>query len=317
MDAMDVVWFGSSQCDDPAIAGGKAARLSQLAARYPVPPGFCVPAAAFDPDLAARLQRLERLERLEGGAEPETAAPPGAGPGTSIPAALQKAVQGAYEALAVRCADERPAVAVRSSAVDEDGGEASFAGQHETYLNVSGAEAVTHAVARCWASALAPRALEYRRRQGLAADAVRLAVLVQQLVVADVSAVVFSAHPVTGDRGLAMVTASWGLGESVVGGTVTPDTYLVRKRDLAVVDRQVADKARMTVAVPAGTREVDVPRLLRRRPALDDAGAAAMARLAVQLEGEMGWPVDVECAIRGDRLYLLQCRPVTTLAPAV
>jgi phosphoenolpyruvate synthase/pyruvate phosphate dikinase len=110
-----------------------------------------------------------------------------------------------------------------------------------------------------------------------------------------------------------VVNASWGLGESVVGGTVTPDTYVVRKVDGALLSSTIADKARMTVSVPGGTQEVDVPRVLRSRPVLDAATAAEAARLAADLELTMGWPVDLECAWSGGRLHLLQCRPITTL----
>jgi pyruvate,water dikinase len=142
---------------------------------------------------------------------------------------------------------------------------------------------------------------------------VRVAVLVQQLVVADVSAVAFSANPVTGNRGELVVTASWGLGESIVGGTVTPDTYRLRKADMAIVGHQVADKARMTVAVPGGTREVGVPQMLRRQASLKPRQVVAIGRLAQRLEDRFGWPVDIECAFARDQLYLLQCRPITTL----
>jgi pyruvate,water dikinase len=144
-----------------------------------------------------------------------------------------------------------------------------------------------------------------------------VAVLVQALVAADVSAVVFSAHPVTGDRGEIVVTASWGLGESIVGGTVTPDTWTVRKADLAIRDVSIGEKARMTVAAPGGARDVDTPRFLRAQPALAEARVRELARLALALEAWAGWPVDLECAYRGDALALLQCRPITTLrAPA-
>lgn len=203
-------------------------------------------------------------------------------------------------------------VAVRSSAVDEDGAGASFAGQHESYLNVAGLNAVAAAVARCWQSARAPRALEYRRRQGLSPE-VRLAVLVQRLVGADVSAVVFSADPVTGSREEILINASWGLGESIVGGTVTPDAYAVRKTDLALVSCRISEKRRMTVPVAGGTREVEVPRFLREQPSLEEEQVLEVARLALELEEEMGWPVDVECAYGAGALYLLQCRPVTAL----
>ena len=203
--------------------------------------------------------------------------------------------------------------AVRSSAVDEDGATASFAGQHETYLNIVGADAIIQAVTRCWESARSERALEYRRQHGLSVERVRLAVLVQQLVASDVSAVVFSANPVTGHRDEVMINASWGLGESIVGGTVTPDTFVVRRSDLAVTNRTTTDKGRMTVSVPGGTREVDVPRFLRNEASLSDEQAAEMAQLALTLEATMGCAVDVECAYAGGQLYLLQCRPITTL----
>jgi phosphoenolpyruvate synthase/pyruvate phosphate dikinase len=273
----DLIWLDDPGCHDLALVGGKAANLAKLAACHPVPPGFVVTTRAFG--------------------RPEARA----------------AAASAYAALAERHGQPEPPVAVRSSAADEDGAAASFAGQHETYLNVVGAEAVAEAVARCWESATSERALAYRRQQGLAAERVNLAVLVQTLIQADVAAVVFSANPLTGSRDEVVVNASWGLGESIVGGTVTPDTYVVRKADGALLSSTVADKARMTVSVPGGTEEVDVPRFLRGRRALDDVQAAEAARLAADLESTMGWPVDLECAWSGGRLYLLQCRPITTL----
>src|SRR6186713_779371 len=109
-----------------------------------------------------------------------------------------------------------------------------FAGPHETYLNIVGAEAIIQAVIRCWESARSEHALDYRRQQGLSVERPQLAVLVQRLVASDVSAVIFSANPITGSRDEIMINASWGLGESIVGGTVTPDTFVVRKSDLAI-----------------------------------------------------------------------------------
>ena len=110
-----------------------------------------------------------------------------------------------------------------------------------------------------------------------------------------------------------MINASWGLGESIVGGTVTPDTFIVRKSDLVITSRTVADKQRMTVCVPGGTCEVDVPRFLRTQVALNDEQAIEMAQLARTLDATMHCPVDIECAYAGGKLYLLQCRPITTL----
>jgi phosphoenolpyruvate synthase/pyruvate phosphate dikinase len=310
---VSVLWLGTPACHDLASVGGKTARLSQLAADYEVPPGFCLPVTAFDHRIAAQLARdtwdVAIRERVHVSADVAVA--------LALPEALREGVSTAYEALAIRCGQPEPSVAVRSSAVDEDGATASFAGQHETYLNIAGADAVATAVAACWASALAPRALEYRRQQGLAIDQVQLAVLVQQLVSADVSAVVFSANPVTGDLDEVMITASWGLGESIVGGTVTPDTYIVRKSNRTIVGRVIGEKRRMTVAVPGGTKEVETPRFLRTKPALEDGEILAAAQLAIDLEQGMGWPVDIECAFQATRLYLLQCRPVTALRTSI
>jgi pyruvate,water dikinase len=138
-------------------------------------------------------------------------------------------------------------------------------------------------------------------------------VLVQQLVASDVSAVVFSANPITGNRDEVVINASWGLGESIVGGTVTPDTFIVHKSDLAVVQGVIANKQRMTVSASGGTHEVEVPRFLRNEASLNGEQVLEMAKLALTLEVTMEHPVDVECAYAGGELYLLQCRPITTL----
>ena len=282
----NILWLGDRACDDPAQVGGKAAHLSRLAANYPVPSGFCLTAAAFDPEHYGE---------------------------APLPTALAAALAAAYEALAHRTGFPDVPVAVRSSALDEDGDLASFAGQHETELNLVGVDAVLGAVVRCWASGHNERALAYRKQQGLDTEEVRLAVLVQQLVMADTSAVVFSANPISGNRDEVVVTASWGLGESVVSGTVTPDTWVVRKADLTVKEERIGAKERMTVAVTAGTREVAVPRLLRERASLSRAQVTELAKLAMELEEKMGRPVDIETAYAREELFLLQCRPITTL----
>ena len=221
----------------------------------------------------------------------------------------RSAIAAAYAELARRTGEPEPAVAVRSSAIDEDGAAASFAGQHDTFLNLCGADAVADAVERCRASARSDRALAYRTARALGADA-PIAVLVQQLVPADVAAVVFSVDPRTGSDDV-VINASWGLGESIVGGTATPDVYTVRRRDLGIRSRVLGAKERMTVRTAGGTREVAVPAVLRDRHALDDASVRAAAQLALALEAETGAPVDLECAFHAGTLFLLQCRPVT------
>jgi pyruvate,water dikinase len=299
--ARHILWLGEAACEDAAVAGGKAAGLSRLVVSHRVPPGFCLAATAFEN--AASGGRA-------GPATTEVDAPP------ALPPDVRDELIAAYRVLGERCGDAEPAVAVRSSAPEEDGRAASFAGQYETFLNVRGELPLAAAAARCWKSALAPRVLEYRRQRGLPTGDSRLAVLVQQLVVADVSAVVFSADPVTGDRDSVVITAAWGLGESLVGGSVTPDTHVVRKADLAVVTSRIAEKRRMTVAIAdgaGGTAECEVPRFLRRRPCLSEADVTEMARMVIAMERSTGWPVDAECALAAGDLYLLQCRPVTVV----
>jgi phosphoenolpyruvate synthase/pyruvate phosphate dikinase len=278
---MNVLWLGDPQSFDVARVGGKAATLSRLASLHQyVPDGFCLPATALD--VANPLELCDDIARA---------------------LAALMACHGLSDL----------AVAVRSSAVEEDSPGASFAGQHETYLNVTGVEEIVQAIARCRDSAGSERVLEYRRQHGLSRERVHLAVLVQQLIRSDLSAVVFSANPVSGSREEVVINASWGLGESLVGGTVTPDTFVVRKADAALIQRAIADKRRMTVLVPGGVREVDVPRFLRNEASLNDAQVMEVAHLAVSLEATMGYPVDIECAYASGRLYLLQCRPITAL----
>ena len=224
------------------------------------------------------------------------------------------AVEEAYEQLAERAGEDEPLVAVRSSATDEDGQTSSFAGQHETILGVRGIDELLDAIAACRASAHAERALEYRRANGLARPSAPLPVLVQLLVPADAAAVVFSVNPVVPRSGEVLVNAAFGLGESIVGGTVTPDEWALARRSLHVTRRTIADKRRMTVRAPGGSREVDVPAPLRRMASISDAQAQAAAALALRLETELGFPVDLEVAWTGDDLHLLQCRPITTLA---
>jgi pyruvate,water dikinase len=280
-EADGILWLGEDDCHHDTIVGGKAASLSRLASLHAVPLGFAVPAL------------------------------PASVP--AIPDALQGAIRHAYGSLADRCGAAAPRVAVRSSALDEDGSAASFAGQHDTYLNIRGPDAVLDAVQRCVRSAASNEALAYRKQRGLTVEDVRIAVLVQRLVEAQISAVVFSANPITGSREEVMINASWGLGESIVGGSVSPDTFVVTKQTFDVTMRAVSCKDRMTVMNEGGTIEVGVPEHLRNACTLEDDQLQAMTELAVKLERAVGYPVDIECAFAEDALYLLQCRPITTL----
>ncbi|MFZ6027218.1 MAG: PEP/pyruvate-binding domain-containing protein [Chloroflexota bacterium] len=317
---MDIVWLGSPHAHDPCRVGGKAANLSRLAACNPVPPGFCLTTGSplvlgCDADSTGH-----SAPHLSGRRTP------GALQGS---AAWAELLSQAYLALGERCCGFPPAVAVRSSAVDEDGQRASFAGQYESYLNICGLEGLLAAVRRCLSAARSERVQRYRhmllgpvetsgiseagfvpRQAGPA-----IAVLVQQFVRADISAVVFSVDPIGGGKDCVTINAAWGLGESLVAGRVTPDLFVARKSDGVLLAGRVADKACMSIPALNGTRCVAVPRPMRRQPALNDVQIAALVALACRLETQMGWPVDLECSFVGKKLYLLQCRPVTALKP--
>jgi len=285
---MDFFWLEQSECQDVERVGGKVANLSRLAMAQRIPPGFCLPTVTFEKWAENQNDKLIQQE-------------------------VESTIRDAYASLATRCQSAEPRVAVRSSAVDEDSLDTSFAGLFETYLNIVGAESVIQAVYNCWESAYATRVQAYREHQGQSADPIRLAVLVQELVAADTSAVVFSVNPITRDPNEIMINVSWGLGESIVGGTVTPDTIIVDKASLTPLKYEVANKSRMTILAANGVQEVSVPRPMRSQPSVTEHQAIEMAQLAHTLEQVMGQAVDIECSYVDNKLYLLQCRPITTL----
>ncbi len=287
---MEIAWLDQPDCHQLSLVGGKVANLNRLATDYLVPPGFCLTTNAFTQWALTK---------------DDTS--------STIPPFIYELLADAYQSLATKCQVAEPKVAVRSSATDEDGQKASFAGQYETYLNQVGIDAVAKAVVRCWTSVYSDSVQEYRRQQGQLTENPQIAVLVQQMVAADISAVVFSANPVSNNQEEIIINASWGLGESIVGGTVTPDTYVVCKSDLTLIRQEIADKQLMTIMTNNGTKEVTVPRLLSEQPALTKTQAIELAKLALALEERMGELVDIECAFQANKLYLLQCRPITTL----
>ncbi len=280
-----VIWLSDPQARRLALVGGKAATLARFADDYNVPPGFCVSM----PSAAVR-EECSSAELLD---------------------ALHADLAAAYARLSERCGTENLPVAVRSSAAEEDG-RFSFAGQHETFLNVRGLGAVTGAVAQCLAAASSPGVRRYRAGHGLRDARGRFTVLVQQLISADAAAVAFSVDPVTGAQDV-VVNAAWGLGESVVSGLVTPDEFRVGKRDRRIASRRIAAKERMTVSAHRGTEQTAVPAVLRHRASLTNEQVLAVAELCVGLEAALGYPVDAECCYKNGVLFLLQCRPVTAL----
>jgi len=300
--------------------GGKGASLARLvAAGLPVPDGFHVTTAAYRRFVAGNnLQPgiLAALETVDIG-QPATleAASTAIGAlfaGAQTPPDVAGAVAMAYAALA----GQDPIVAVRSSATAEDLPEASFAGQQDTFLNIQGYGEVLDAVKRCWASLWTARAIGYRARQGIGAEGLSLAVVVQVLVPAEAAGILFTANPVTGRRDQAMISAAWGLGEAVVGGLVTPDALTVDKASGAVLERQTADKQVMTARVNGGTETQPVTAELRRAPVLNDEAAAELVRLGVQIENLYGMPMDIEWALADGIFAIVQARPITALPEA-
>ncbi|HUQ16467.1 MAG TPA: PEP/pyruvate-binding domain-containing protein, partial [Candidatus Saccharimonadales bacterium] len=291
MRALAVPFLGEPASHDAERVGAKAATLGRLAARYRVPAGFCIDSQVF--------------ERFTSAQDGDTAAHEG----------LRRIIDDSLRALEQRVGRPDLVLAVRSSAIGEDGGGSSFAGQHETILGARGAEEITRAVIACWRSAGSERARAYRRERGVS-DAVCMPVLVQELVDAESAAIAFTVDPVTGDSAVVVVNAAWGLGESLASGSVTPDTHVVRKDGLVLTSSQIAEKAVMTVRATGGTTEVAVPPGRRSLAALTDAQVIAVASLSLELEAESGGPVDVECAYAGGDLYLLQSRPITAVGAA-
>ncbi|ALV40668.1 phosphoenolpyruvate synthase [Pseudarthrobacter sulfonivorans] len=315
--------LGDVGAADIAMAGGKAVGLGGLIqAGLPVPPGFVLNTAAYSHfvetnQLEARIQELATLspqatpqDYADGSERIQTLFAVG-----TMPAAIAAELGAAYGRLSDARLDDggETAVAVRSSATAEDLAAASFAGQQETYLNVSGAEALSAAVIDCWASLWTARAMAYRARGGIGPDSVRLAVVVQRMVEAEAAGVMFTANPANGRRDQIAISAAWGLGESVVSGTVTPDDVVVDAGTGAVLSRQTADKAVMTVYAEHGTREQPVAAARRRAPVLDDRAAAELACYGTRSADHFGAPQDIEWARAGGEFFILQSRPITAL----
>jgi pyruvate, water dikinase len=204
-------------------------------------------------------------------------------------------------------------VAVRSSALGEDSAEATFAGLQDTYLWVRGIDAVCGAVEKCWASLYSTEAVAYRERFGVENPA--MGVTIQLMVDAAISGVMFTCNPVSGDRSMVAVNASWGLGLAVVGGEVTPDDFLVSKVTGEVVKRTINDKRIEYVAAADGTERIDVEETRRREPCLDDDKLTTLVAIGKRVEKHFGAPQDIEWAFDNDgELFILQSRPVTGLA---
>jgi rifampicin phosphotransferase len=301
-----------------AVVGGKGAHLGELSRieGIRVPAGFCVTTDAFRrimagaPSIDDRLGRLSRLN------------PDDRESIRTLSAEIRRAIEGipipddvaAAVTSAIAQLGERAAYAVRSSATAEDLPTASFAGQQDTYLNVVGPAEILRHVSRCWASLFTERAVTYRLRNGFGHRKLHMAVVVQQMVFPQAAGILFTADPVTGNRKVASMEASFGLGEGLVSGLVNADVYEVR--DGEVVAKAVAAKQLAIHASPAGgTEEQTIEPERQEQPALTDAQVVRLAQLGRRIEAHFGCPQDIEWCLVDDDFQIVQSRPITTLFP--
>ncbi len=318
-----IAWFSEINKDDIPIAGGKGANLGEMTQiGLPVPPGFIVTADTYWEFITRtgledsifkilRETNVDDTDQLERNAKKIQELITR----TKVPTDIEMHIVEAYRKLCNEFGGGKPIyVAVRSSATAEDLPEASFAGQQETYLDVIGEEDVVENVKKCWASLFTPRAIFYREKQGFPHEKVKLAAVVQKMVESEVSGVMFTADP-TGDTSKVIIEAAYGLGEAVVGGKVTPDTYVIDKETMRIVSKHISKQTWKISRSKSGkgTESVDVPEELQDKQKLPDDKILELARIGLKAERHYGHPQDMEWAYEKGKIYIVQSRAITTL----
>ncbi len=319
-----VLWFDDyEEAHRPRVGGKNASLGTMLGAGLPVPPGFAVTTDAYEllrshrdivDGVNGALARVDfadpsRLQHISREVREMVETVP-------LPAAVEKTVRSAYADLCARCGTDRVPVAVRSSATAEDLPDASFAGQQDTFLWVTGAEDVLQFVRKCWSSIFTDRAIAYRHEMGYDHQLISMSVGVQKMVDPKAAGVAFTLNPLNGDRSQVAIDASWGLGEAVVSGEVTPDNFLVDKVLRTIVNRIISPKTIEYRVTDGGVERRDVEPERQSVPALTDEEVCAVAAMARRAEKHYGRPQDIEWAIdrhlpEGDNVILLQARPET------
>lgn len=316
---MHILFFDQIGRADISRVGGKGANLGEMSrAGFPVPPGFCVTTAAFKRFVASfsgLSSMYGRLESLSAGDVEETRRVGSeirdALVRTPIPEEVGHSVLDAW-----RKVGEEHAYAVRSSATAEDLPNASFAGQHDTFLNVRGEQAILDRVRACWVSLFTDRAILYRAEQGFSHRNVELCVVVQRLIAPDVSGILFTADPVSGNRNIVSIDAGFGLGEALVSGLVSADLYRFDKKKKMLVEHKIAEKTMALRPSPdGGVLREELLGSERHRRVLSDEEVFRLAELAQRIEAHIQSPQDIEWAISGGELFVLQTRPITSLFP--
>jgi pyruvate,water dikinase len=313
----NILWLEEIRKEDIISVGGKGASLGEMASLgLPVPRAFVVTAQAFrrflvEADLEEKIfSSFERLdvednEALEKAADNAKLLVMKA----KMPANIRDEIKKAYK----KMSPKDLIVAVRSSATAEDLPDASFAGQQETYLNIKGEANLLESVQKCWASLYGARAIYYRSKQGFDDHTVNIAVVVQQLVHSEKAGVMFTSHPITGEP-QTIIEGSWGLGEAVVSGSVSPDKYVFDQRTEKVVDTLISNKKIEIIADGEhGTKLVDVAPARQDAQVLSDAEVAKLGMYGKIAENHYGIPQDVEWGIVQGTFYILQSRPITTI----
>jgi pyruvate,water dikinase len=320
-----IIWLNELSRESIPLVGGKCAHLGEMIKQgIPVPPGFAVTFRAYEEflDKSGLRDKIGKILRETEKGKPEEYERVSREirkliEETPMPRDVENEIRSAYRELCRRFNNQDDlAVAVRSSAAAEDLPGASFAGQQDTYLNVIGEEDVINKVKKCWSSLFTPRAIFYREQKGLDNGRVSMAVAVQKLVNARSSGVMFTVHPATGDENVVVIEGSWGLGEAVVGGLVTPDRWVVEKRTLRIVERSISNKMKWCLRGDNGLTVVsDLPEDLRKKPSLTDEEVIELARLGIKIEEHYGTHMDVEWAVDDSpfpqNVFIVQARPET------
>ena len=323
-----VMWFEELKKDDVPIVGGKCANLGEmLRAGIPVPPGFAVTAYAYkrfieETKIAEKIYDIldETIKDPKDPKQYEEASRKIRAliESTPIPEYLKKEIIENYRKLCKKTKSKEVFVAVRSSATAEDLPGASFAGQQETFLNVKGEDELLNSVRKCWSSLFTPRAIFYRTQKGFRHEKVLISVAVQKMVNSRSSGVMFTLHPVTGDRSKIVIESVWGLGEAIVSGAVTPDHFEVDKNTFKIVVKNIVKKTVEYVRDPktGKTIHAEVPPERQEAPSLTDEEVVELAKIAKKIEEHYGTPQDIEFAVDRDlpfpkNLFIVQSRPET------
>ncbi len=300
--------------NDVSVAGGKGASLGEMTqAKLPVPSGFVVLASAYEqfieetkiaPDIEAILKKTNHKDINS--VNKASAEIHNLILSEEMPADLQTSITAEFKKL------KSPFVAVRSSATAEDSKVASWAGELETYLNTT-EKTLIGTVKKCWASLCTPRAIFYRFEKRLHKTKVSVAVVVQTMAQSEIAGICFTVHPVTKDRNQMVIEAGFGLGETIVGGLITPDTYIIHKNTLSILETNISRQKFMLVKTTKGNAQKKLSSRAGGRQKLSAKQIARLAKICKAIEKHYACPQDIEWALYKGKFYILQSRPITTL----